>query len=205
MKKIKISFLMIILVASVQVIAQQNYFLKGDKVVNLGVGLGSAGYFGGHHATSFPPVSLAFELGLKDCIFDKGVIGVGGYTSFSTYKFDNGKLKSKSKDFVLAGRLSLHYPFLDKLDTYGGVILGADIVSTEASLYSTSTSYTVIYSGTSAYSETPYYSIDSPGTKTGVAFAIYVGARYCFSEKILAFAELGYGIAVLNIGIAYKL
>lgn len=200
MKKIKIAFL-IVLITSVQVIAQQNYFLKGDKVVSLGVGLGSAGYFGGHHTTSLPPVSLAFEFGLKDGNFDKGIIGVGGYTSFSAYKFDNGKLNSKSKDFILAGRLSLHYPFLNKLDTYGGLILGADIVSTEASLYSTSSTY----SGTSAYSDTPYYSIDSPGTKTKLAFAMYVGARYGFSNKISAFGELGYGIAVLNIGIAYKL
>lgn len=205
MKKIKIAFLMIVLFTSVQVIAQQNYFLKGDKVVNLGVGLGSAGYFGGHHTTSLPPVSLAFEFGLKDGIFDNGVIGVGGYTSFSTYKFDNGKLNSKSKDFVLAGRLSLHYPFLNKLDTYGGVILGADIVSTDASLYSTSSTYTVIYPGTSAYSDTPYYSIDSQGTKTGVAFALYVGVRYGFSDKISVYGELGYGITILNIGIAYKL
>ena len=39
----------------------------------------------------------------------------------------------------------------------------------------------------------------------GIRLPIHVGARYFFTDKLAGVAELGWGIAYLNIGIGYKL
>lgn len=38
----------------------------------------------------------------------------------------------------------------------------------------------------------------------GVAYGLHVGGRYYFTDQIGAYAELGYGIALLNIGLTAK-
>jgi len=40
------------------------------------------------------------------------------------------------------------------------------------------------------------------GSSTG--FTLYAGGRYFFSENIAAFAELGYGVSYLTVGVAFK-
>ena len=45
-----------------------------------------------------------------------------------------------------------------------------------------------------------------PGTSVGgLVYAGFIGARYYFTPKLAAMAELGYGIAILNIGVSFKL
>jgi len=39
----------------------------------------------------------------------------------------------------------------------------------------------------------------------GVIFSGFLGARYFFNDKFAAFAELGSGIAYLNLGVAIRL
>lgn len=53
---------------------------NGDKILNLGVGLGNALYSGGGYTGSVPPISGSLEVVIKDDLFDgKGALGVGGY------------------------------------------------------------------------------------------------------------------------------
>ena len=47
-----------------------NTFVKGEKVLNLGIGLGSTLYTGGSYTSRIPPVSASFEVGVKDNLFD---------------------------------------------------------------------------------------------------------------------------------------
>ena len=142
----------------------QNTFSKGDKVVNLGIGLGNT-----YSGSAALPISGSFEYGIKDNLFDdKSSIGVGAYF---------GAAFSKGYTFLYPGvRGALHYQFVDKLDTYAGLMLGARIWT---------------WSGYN-------------GTYTDFIVPFYIGGRYYFTENIAAFAELGYGIAVLQLGVSFK-
>jgi hypothetical protein len=43
------------------------------------------------------------------------------------------------------------------------------------------------------------------GSGSGVAYSLFVGGRYYFNQHIGVFAELGYGVAWLNLGVAFHL
>ncbi|MFH1319811.1 MAG: hypothetical protein ABII90_04050 [Bacteroidota bacterium] len=71
-------------------------------------------------------------------------------------------------------RGNFHYPLVEKLDTYTGLLLGYNIVTSK-------------WIGTGAE--------DFNASSSHVAWSWFVGARYYFSETFAAMAELGYGIA----------
>ena len=77
---------------------------------------------------------------------------------------------------------------VDKLDTYAGMLLGYNIVSSK-------------YSGTGFYDT---YNTTSPSSSS-LAWSMYLGGRYWFNPKIAGMVELGYGIAYLNLGVSFKL
>lgn len=167
----------------------QNIFSKGDKAINVGIGLGS--YYGGTGYTSnIPPISASFEQGVVDGLLDgKASIGVGGYLAYTSNKWEtvmaNNTYGYKYTYFILGARGAFHYQFIEKLDTYTGLMLG----------------YNVVGSKTIGDS---YAGLDSP-TSSGFGYSAFIGGRYHFSEKFTAFAELGYGISALEIGISFRL
>jgi hypothetical protein len=176
-------FVLILLVAVftlIKVSAQDPSFSKGDKAVNFGLGLGSIYYSGFGYKTQVPPVSVSFELGIVDNLLEKGVIGVGGYIGYLSYKYSNDW---RTSNLVIGARGNFHYPLVNKLDTYVGLMIGYDVVS-----YSDLNGYSGIYSGSSSR----------------IVSAWFVGGRYYFTETFAAMAEFGYGVTYLNLGIALK-
>jgi len=164
----------------------QDVFLKGDKVVNLGVGFGSFLTVSGAKA-SIPPIGASFEYGIVDGLFDdQASIGVGGYFGFVTSKwqystYDRGY---RYTDVLVGVRANFHYQFVEKLDTYGGVLVGYDL--------SAKTNYG---SGT----------IEDPNYSSGGAVVnLLAGARYYFTDQIAVFGEVGYGISAIELGLSYK-
>ncbi len=160
-------------------------FQEGDKVLNLGIGLGSTLYTGSFYSSSLPPLSASFELGIKDGILEEGSIGVGGYVGFSRYKYEYLNWGWKYSNFILGARGTFHYPLLDKLDTYTGLLVGFNIVSSKE------------------FGESFGYNYNS--SSGGIIGSWYVGGRYYFSDNFAGMLELGYGISYLNLGIALKL
>ena len=180
----KISALLVIgFFALAQLVAQEPTFVKGDKALNLGIGLGSTLYSGTYYKSQVPPVSVSLEFGIVDNILEKGVIGVGPYLGYSSYKYEYITSGWKYSNMILGVRGNFHYPLVEKLDTYTGLLLGYNIVSSKW-----------IGTGTEDYS----------ASSSGIAWSWFVGARYYFSETFAAMAELGYGIAYLNLGVALK-
>lgn len=151
----------------------------GDKNLNLGIGLGSVVATG---STSVPPIGASFEYGIKD------EISVGGYIGYTASNQDLGRgFAYKYSYLIIGARGSYHYYFVDdpKLDTYGGLMLGYNVASAK-------------WDGNGA----------DPGTSAsvgGVAYSLFIGGRYAFTDQIGAFAELGYGISWLQIGANIKL
>jgi hypothetical protein len=78
MKKLLLSLMVFVFVLT-QLVAQESTFQKGDKALNLGIGIGSTLYSGSYYKSGIPPISASFEVGVADGILDKGTIGVGGY------------------------------------------------------------------------------------------------------------------------------
>jgi hypothetical protein len=180
MKKILLFFLAVVL-SLTQMVAQESTFVKGDKVINVGIGLGSA-YYSGGYTSQMPALSGSFEVGVKDGIIDKGSIGVGGYVGFSSAKVSN---EWKTSNFFIGARGSFHYPLVNKLDTYSGLILGYNIYTDKA---------LGGYTG-------PDYNYSS----SGLALAWFAGARYYFSDNFAGMAEIGVGISYLTLGVSFKL
>ncbi len=169
----------------IQLASAQNVFSKGDFVLNAGIGIGSTLHTGSNMSTTFPPLSASLEYCMIDNLFDaNSSIGVGGVVGYSAQKYKDGNFESKYSDFLLGARGSFHYQFVDKLDTYAGIVLAYDIVSSSAK------------SNGSTY----HYSADGSTLFAGA----YIGARYYFTDQFAAMAEVGYDIAVFTVGIALK-
>ena len=178
-------FLAMLLGVWMKAAAQERTFLQQDRVIGLSIGLGGtlySGYDSGFSRT--PAISLSYEHCVKDNLFDENsALGIGGMLGFASAKYSapGDSWSWKSTNFILGGRGALHYQFIDNLDTYTGLMLGYNIVSTK-------------YTG----------EVSQDASGGGFAWAWYLGGRYYFSESTAAFAELGYGIAVLNLGVALK-
>ena len=135
MKKV-IVFALVAIFSTPLLRAQESMFDVGDRVVNLGLGIGSTLYGGSYYSSGVPPISISYEQGIKDDILEKGVIGVGGYVGYSSYKY---RYTYASYDYgwnysniFIGGGGFFHYPLIDQLDTYVGLLLGYKIqTSTE--------------------------------------------------------------------------
>jgi hypothetical protein len=155
-------------------------FAKGDKVVSASLGFINTIHTGTGWKGVALPISLAGEYGIVDGLIDGNAsIGVGvdfGYARFKYSFQSSGKqYVNRYSDVILGVRGGFHYQFVDKLDTYAGLLFGYNIVSGE-SIYASSEP---IWGG-------------------------YVGARYYFSDNFAALAELGNSVALINLGVAYK-
>ncbi len=185
MKKISL-FLLIVGFSLTQLKAQA--FQTGDMVGNLGVGFGWYGY--GYGATSLPAFSLSLEKGIKD-IENIGPLSIGGIVGFkhASYAWQTSYNWSWN-DIIIAARGAIHYDLfkVDKLDTYGGVALGVRLQSYSYYTYNANLDY-----------------VKAHDNYTHGLFALYVGGRYYFTDKLAAFGELGYGLGYLTLGLSFKL
>jgi len=175
MKKLLSSlFVLAFMLVSVQSFAQ---YKKGDKLLNAGIGLGA--YYGGGI-----PLGASFEVGVTD------EISVGAQADFYTWGYNFGGGYRYRYTFLPIGvRGSYHVNELlnlgvDNLDLYGGLSLGYYISS-----YRDNSGYSGFYDN--AY-----------GNR--VFLGVHIGGRYYFKPNLGAFAEVGYGVAPLKIGVAFK-
>lgn len=159
--------------------------VKGDKLLNLGIGLGSTLYSGSYYTSTLPPVSASLEVVVKDGLLDnKAAIGIGGYAGLAGYKYDNQGWGYKYMNIIIGPRGYLHYNFLDKLDTYTGLLVGYDIVKA------------------TEFGTAPGWNYEA--SSSGLIWSWFAGGRYFFNDNLAGMVELGYGIAYLNLGVTFK-
>lgn len=145
-------------------------FTEGTSVIQLGAGIGSD--FG-------LPLGASYEYGISD------KIGVGAYAGYASKSYSPGFNSDYKVTYMIFGaKANYHFYQTDKLDTYGGILLGYN-------------SAKVTFDNQNNFFTAPNYG--------GVVYGGTVGARYYFTNNIAAFGELGYGIGYLTIGLAYKL
>jgi len=125
------------------------------------------------------PFGASFEHGFTD------VISAGIFVNYSSYN-DNGLYDYSLHLWYVGVRGSYHLGKIlnvsnPKFDPYAGVSLG-------------------YYSASYNYAGNPF-----PGAYGSMVFVgAHVGARYMFSDNIGGFAEAGYGVSALQVGVSFK-
>jgi hypothetical protein len=176
----RILLISVLLVLALSISFGQIAYKKSDQVGSLMIGLGSLVYTSGASG-SVPPLTVAYDMGYNENI------SFGGLVSYTGAKYDwgYGGYNTTWTYIIIAARGAYHLDLLhkDNIDTYGGLMLGYDIASV-------STNYNAFG-----------YSASAGG---GLLFGGFVGGRYYFNPNLAVQAELGFGLAILNIGVAYK-
>jgi hypothetical protein len=182
MKRILLLSMLIVFVASLSF--GQMAYQKGDQVINLGIGLGG---FAGVYGSGGIAITGGYEYGIHENISLGGVVG---YSSSSQDVW--GDYGWKYTYILIGARGAYHLDLFHKkdIDTYGGVLLGYNIVSSSAK-----GTEPVHGWGWSSYSPSASY----------LAIGVFIGGRYYFDPRWAVQVELGYGLGILNVGIAYKL
>ncbi len=157
---------------------------EGNILLNAGIGLGT--YDADN--LSFPALAVSVDYMAQDHLFDdKSSLSLGAYTGFYrqswkvSYMDLVGRITNATNStntFVLGARGGLHYKLVDKLDTYGGLMLG--------------------------YAKTSYSTNGGSSSDGEFKWGLFIGARYFFTDKIGAFAELGYGVSPIELGVSFK-
>lgn len=177
-------------------------FRKSQLDLNLGIGFGTT-FIGSGTYQRFPPLSASLDYGITDQLSLGGYLGyagaswrwvgtdycnsgsgVGGgwYAYEDTYRW---------RYYIFGVRAAFHFAEFvknDQVDLYLGAMLGANVASSSFS--------------TTSPCPRPTYVVNSGG---GFIFSAYAGCRYRFTDKIGAFAEIGYGIAIINLGLNVRL
>ncbi|NOZ46263.1 MAG: hypothetical protein GXO79_05720 [Chlorobi bacterium] len=182
--------LIITLFATLAVVSlNAQVFNLSDRLITPGIGFGSTLYTGSGYNTTIPPISISYEQGFKDEI-GPGTIGIGGYLGMTGSQWETSFLGTtygyKYTSIIVGARGYYHMQLIDNFDTYGGLMIGYNIVSAKQ---------TGDWSGITGLG----------ATSSGISYSLFLGARYYFNDNLGAMAELGYGISYLTLGIAYKL
>ena len=188
MKKISILVILLICVFSVNLFAQESVertaeypvaFQPGEKIIQGGLGFGMMGLSGD---IVIPPISFSVDIAKE---IEGFPISFGGLLGIAKSEYDWGYLYDNWSYtyFVLGARAAYHLKLESpKIDPYGGLMLGYNIVT---------------FSGSEIYGHS--------AASSYLMYGFYGGARYFFNPKMAVYAELGYGFGYLNLGISYKL
>lgn len=193
-----------LLLAMVSVFSFGQEVLKGDQELHVGIGFGNA-LLPYKFDVQIPPIQVSYGIALMDDFVLSGTIAYANtYYNYEKYLYSTWPL-IEGKDvkyrwttnhfifgvegrYYLANTLNLTS---SNFNPYGKVILGYNIVSTKREEIQNHIS--------GLEPQISPYPISS--TFTGVA----IGTNYSFNDKVAAFAELGYAINVLQLGINVRM
>lgn len=162
-------------------------FVKNTATLgfSLGFGVNSYGWMNGAGVSHSPAFGFIYDHGVADA--GPGTIGAGGIIGFKTTSFSgSGGGNGHFNTLIIGARGTYHLNLLkdknNKFDPYGGIVIGVRVFN---------------------------YVGDWAGWKPAggsQAFAgLFVGARYKFTDRFGAFAELGYDISLLRLGVSLEL
>jgi hypothetical protein len=168
----------------IQPSANAQTFSKGDAVINLGVGLGSA-YSLDPAASVGIGLNASVEYGVYQ-LNKVGVFSAGGIFSWSHASAGYTGYDLAWNELYFGARAAFHLTMLDidNLDVYGGVTLGIR-------------SHSVPEWDVQTQRDVNHYVVDPFG-------GIFVGGRWYFTPGFGVFSELGYDVSWFKAGISLK-
>ena len=113
-------------------------------------------------------------------------LGVGGYLGYTGAKWENQGWGWNYSSVIVGGRAALHYQLIDKLDSYTGLMLGYNVVSSKS------------FGSNGSWG-------NHSAVGSGITYSWFLGGRYYFTDNVAGLLELGYGVSFLNIGVSFKL
>lgn len=167
-------------------------FVKGSNTVGLSIGFGDyysygAAYGGGW--TVLPSINLTYDHGFFENV-GPGTIGIGGIIGIKNRYYNYSGDKYTDNSLIIGVRGTYHLTLLadknNKFDPYGGVLLGVRIRN-----------WKDVY--VSSYY--PYAETTRKHSSAYPATGLFVGAKYNFVPNFGAFAEVGYDISFLKVGV----
>lgn len=176
---------LLLFAASTQFTKAQDKFAyeKGDQTLQLGFGIGATFSTG---SVKVPPIQLHYEYGITEEVSIGGILGYASSTS--TYNKGNygstlssTKQEIKYKYTIFGARGNYHFGTTERFDPYGGATLGY---------------YNIGFNDDGGYM--------GSFASSSIIYGGQIGANYYFSPKIGAWAEIGYGIGILNLGLTVK-
>lgn len=163
----------------------QSTFTKGTTTANLGLGIGGT-LFDKDFSVLLPPLSVGIDHSVASSLFDgNGSIGVGGYLGAEVYRY-KGFDSSVWSQTLVGPRGSLHYQFVDKLDTYFSLMLGVNIISWNYNM------------------KMADIAIKDKDTSARFGWGAHFGTRYYLSDRWAVMGEFGYGLTFLTLGATYR-
>jgi len=166
----------------------------GEQAIGFGIGIPAT--TNQNYSSRSPAFTAIYEYGFTEKI-GIGYIGGGALLSFSNSKYEEQNVNTtheNSYNYILMGpRAAYHFDMVEltnnrawsNIDVYGGAFLGMKF---QRHKYTDNTNNNKVKSNSSS-----------------LATDIFGGIRYGFNDKIGAFAELGFGVAYLNLGINIRL
>ncbi len=176
MKKTTLSVILLLLALTTTFAQKTGGFAKGDKLLNIGVGVNS------YYNSGFP-LGASFEVGVTDDI------SVGANVDYLGSKYSGFGYEYKFTTIYFGARGSYHFNEIlnidnDKIDLYAGATVGFR-----------SFTFKDKYSGETL---TGTYG-------SGVYLGGYLGGKYYFTNNIGAFAEVGaIGSTNVRLGVGFK-
>ncbi len=196
MKKQIVTTLCISIISSLTLIAQHK--TPNYQKFNLAVGAGLVPTFVADGASaSLPPLTFKAGYQVTRNFSLSGFIGYAQADSKPSLVSDGKLVYTENTQLVTALRGEWKKPVTEKIDIYGGGMLGfghARIREIDAA------TGTVFIRETNA--PTPF----DPEAKAGKFFySGFVGGQYFFRKNLGVFVEAGFGVSLLNMGLAVRL
>lgn len=165
-------------------------FLRGDLVVNAGVGVGMVSKRGAKANQDLAVFTqqVSLDYCFNDDVLSGSALGVGVIIN-NVYggKFTSNKSHYRRDDLSVLATLSLHHQFVDDLDTYVKLGAGVGVLTDECKLY---------------HEQTPGYPLGryTETTLANPAFAVacLVGMRYYMGSHWGIYLEAGLPTVSLN-------
>ena len=179
--------------ASVPASLSEKGFDGGDNVIGLGAGVGGLFGFGPVFMLNYDH-GMGFKAG-------PGVVGIGALVAYKS-SIDNGtynNYKWQRKAYTFAVRGTYHWNSWhknDKLDVYGGVILGLSVRTDNLDDY-----YDNYYYNYYGYR---YNSLYDSGKGVHPVAGVLVGAHWYFTNNFGVFAEAGSSVSNIGAGLTLK-
>lgn len=159
-----------------------------------GIGLGFGNVYGynalgwGWEVKHRPGIAAIFDMGVADV--GPGTIGAGGILAYQASVSKDGTGDNiRWSNVIIAVRSTYHLNLLkdknNKFDPYAGVVLGLRFHRISGSAWGA-------------------YGMSKPAGVTRTVAGLFAGARYKFTEQFSAFAELGYDVSYLRLGVNYQ-
>lgn len=159
--------------------AQSEY---DEGQIDINAGLGLIPTFGLGNVQM--PLSLSVDYAVQEDV-GIGDIGIGGYLGYSNSTEDDPNYGKITRAYYIAGvRGTYHVDFIEGVDTYFGVLAALRIATLEVE-------------------NNPFSNLPAAGGGTG--YSLFAGGRYYFSENVGVFAEVGYGISIINAGLSFRI